>query len=115
MSEPKRYDMTWGKDDDDYIFVSPSEQPKGRWVKWEDYAALKTDLDYVRKMRTQETLDLQEMSNIVNEVRAENERLRKAGDDLEFLVCFNYEGDIKGDKHCMGILDAWLAAKERNR
>ena len=40
MSEPKRYDMTWGKDEDDYIFVSPSEQPKGRWVKWEDYERL---------------------------------------------------------------------------
>lgn len=56
----------------------------GEWVQWQDYARLK----------------------------AEVERLRKAGDDLEFLVCFNYEGDIKGDEHCIKILDAWNAAKE---
>lgn len=50
----------------------------GEWVLHSEYEKIKADLDYVRRMRTQETLDLQEMSNIVNEVRAENERLRFA-------------------------------------
>ena len=91
MSEPKRYgfpDCECDATDEFYMEdKGMCELLDGGFVKWEDYAALK----------------------------AEVERLRKAGDDLEFLVCFNYEGDIKGDKHCMGILDAWLAAKERNR
>ena len=45
MSDPKRYDMSWGKDDDDFIFVSPMESERGRWVRWEDYDRLKDKVE----------------------------------------------------------------------
>ena len=38
-----RYSMSWGKDEDNSIYVSPTEQPKGDWVKYEDYARLLCD------------------------------------------------------------------------
>jgi ribulose kinase len=41
MSDPKRYGMSWGKDEEGYIYISPHESPKGMWVKWEDYQSLK--------------------------------------------------------------------------
>lgn len=81
--------------------------------------ALKRDLleksAEMRRLHQKRVHDLNAIGGEQEEVarlKAEVERLRKAGDDLEFLVCFNYEGDIKGDEHCIRILDAWNAAKE---
>ena len=48
----------------------------------------------------------------VARLKAEVERLTKAGDDLAFLACFHYDhGDISKDKHSVAILDAWENAK----
>jgi hypothetical protein len=41
VGEAKRYGMSWGKDEEGYIYISPHESPKGMWVKWEDYQSLK--------------------------------------------------------------------------
>lgn len=40
MSDIKRYSMTWGKDDDNSIYVSPVTQRNGRWVKHQDHQAV---------------------------------------------------------------------------
>ena len=47
-------------------------------------------------------------------LKAEVERLRKAGDAVVLLVYY-YKlrlGDISKDKHTMGVINAWKAAKE---
>jgi hypothetical protein len=49
MDEVKRYGMTWHLDDDDFVYVSPKELPNGQWVRWDDYARLKTEVELVRK------------------------------------------------------------------
>jgi hypothetical protein len=55
--------------------------PEGNWVGYADYAAL----------------------------QAENERLRKAGDDMHNLIgCGFYEPNSELDN----LMKAWLAAKE---
>ena len=101
MSEPKRYDMTWGKDEDDYIFVSPSEQPKGRWVSWEDYARLleeKSGWEWEMEL----TLDY------LTAERVKVERLRKAGDRMKSLLSVS---DIPVDVY-WEALSEWNAAVE---
>ena len=68
---------------------------------------------YVRIENYQFTQKMAENLEAENaRLKAEVERLRKAGDDLEFLACFNYSGDINEDEHSIKILDAWNAAKE---
>ena len=44
MSEPKRFSMMWGKDEDGCIYVSPFEHLHGDWVRHGDYARLKADV-----------------------------------------------------------------------
>jgi hypothetical protein len=36
----KRYAMSWGTDEDEFVYVSPTESTNGNWVKFDDYAAL---------------------------------------------------------------------------
>ena len=45
MSDPIRYAMSWGTDEDEFVYVSPVEQPNGNWVKFEDYARLKAEAE----------------------------------------------------------------------
>jgi hypothetical protein len=89
MSEPKRYNFSativHHIDGETTAALKYHTEPDGLFVSYEDYARLK----------------------------AEVERLTKAGDDLAFLACFHYDhGDISKDKHSVAILDAWDAAKE---
>jgi hypothetical protein len=49
MSEPIRYAMSWATDEDEFVYVSPKEQPNGNWVKWEDYARLKAEVERLTK------------------------------------------------------------------
>jgi uncharacterized small protein (DUF1192 family) len=66
-----RYAMSWGKDEDGSIYVSPTEQPKGNWVKYEDYARLLCDSVH----------DLNQIGGLQEEnarLRAEVERLTDA-------------------------------------
>ena len=95
MNEPKRYGFHWLEcDATDEAYMAENgmtELKDGGFVLWQDYALLKAENA---------------------RLKAEVERLRKAGDDLEFLACFNYSGDINEDEHSIKILDAWNAAKE---
>ena len=105
MSEPKRYDMTWGKDEDDYIFVSPSEQPKGRWVSWEDYARLleeKSGWEWEMEL----TLDY------LTAERVKVERLRKAGDAMELTLQADFNGCPYEPLIVSQAIHYWRAAKE---
>ena len=36
----KRYTMSWGTDEDEFVYVSPTESTNGNWVKFDDYASL---------------------------------------------------------------------------
>jgi hypothetical protein len=77
-------------------------------------ARLKAELDYVRKMRTQETLDLQEMSDLNNAFRAEVERLRKAGDAMADIdSCFDGNTPItQGVGSVFKIVKRWKDANK---
>ena len=81
-----RYFMSWGKDEDGSIYVSPTEQPNGNWVHHSDYSRLK----------------------------AEVERLRKAGDAMASSIQFNEEmsQDYNGPTIVHQSVKAWNAAKE---
>jgi uncharacterized small protein (DUF1192 family) len=92
-----RYAMSWGKDVDGSIYVSPTEQPKGNWVKYEDYARLLCDSVH----------DLNQIGGLQEEnarLKAEVERLRKAGDAMERSLAFEYPDSPK--------VKDWNAAKE---
>lgn len=86
MSEPKRYGhkaIIYPKADDDTYITIPVEEPDGHWITYADYARLK----------------------------AEVERLRKAGDALaeEIIGCYRGEGYDPADSE---TLPKWKAAKE---
>jgi len=49
MSEPKRYAMSWATDENEFVYVSPKEQANGNWVKWDDYARLKDEVERLTK------------------------------------------------------------------
>jgi len=46
VSEPKRYERCYHKD---YIPEGMEEHYNGKWVKWEDYARLKADIERLTK------------------------------------------------------------------
>lgn len=50
MSEPKRYERCYHKD---YIPEGMEEHYNGKWVKWEDYARLKAEVERLRKLGTE--------------------------------------------------------------
>ena len=79
MSEPKRYERCYHKD---YIPEGMEEHYNGKWVKWEDYARLK----------------------------AEVERLTKAGDAMQTRLNF-FQKRWDSDELCEEA-EAWNAAKE---
>ena len=83
MSDPVRYDEVWGEWSGEPAGLAPTKG--GEWVKWEDYASLK----------------------------AEVERLRKAGDEMAEA------GGLAGCSECFGMYDrlenalkAWNDAQE---
>ena len=79
MSEPIRYT---GKTEGSLLGSPHWEHPKGEWVKWEDYARLK----------------------------AEVERLTKAGDEMWKVIWL--AECIAGVEHTEKSALAWNAAKE---
>ena len=101
-----RYAMSWGKDEDGSIYVSPTEQPKGNWVKYEDYASLLCDsvhdLNQIGGLQ-QELAELRASSFVTAVPVEQYERVVKAGD----AVCespYLWENDP--------AVIAWRAAKE---
>ena len=41
--------MSWAIDENEFVYVSPTEQANGNWVKWEDYARLKAEVERLTK------------------------------------------------------------------
>jgi hypothetical protein len=104
-----RYAMSWGKDEDGSIYVSPTEQPKGNWVKWEDYSKLQAEVERL------DTLCKQLMAQH-SDISCENIMLRKAGDAMASSIQFNEEmaQDYNGPTIVHKSVQRWNAAKEGN-
>ena len=113
-----RYAMSWGKDEDGSIYVSPTEQPKGNWVKYEDYARLLCDSvhDLNQIGGLQQELARLRASSFVTAVPCEQyERVVKAGDALHksMLECGPNEMAEEFDHdRWWASYYAWNAAKE---
>ena len=45
MSAAIRHAMAWNKDEEGCIYVFPVQQADGNWIKWEDYARLKAEVE----------------------------------------------------------------------
>ena len=109
-----RYAMSWGKDEDGSIYVSPTEQPKGNWVKYEDYARLLCDSvhDLNQIGGLQQELARLRASSFVTAVPVEEyERVVKAGD----LLCFHYISLARKrwpDDPLPSSVTDWTSAKE---
>jgi hypothetical protein len=41
--------MAWNKDEEGCIYVFPVQQADGNWIKWEDYAKLKAEVERLTK------------------------------------------------------------------
>ena len=94
--------------------------PAGNWVGYADYAALQAEVELLTKERNhyrwasindgiacnERARENQDLENQIEALKAENERLRKAGDGL-FGIAYN-AGPAEGR---VEKLDAWRAAK----
>lgn len=131
MSEPKRYAMTWLTDEDAGIYViSPTEQPKGNWVNYADYANFKAENEELHKdyealadehtklidrnarlkAEVEETKDaLLKHSTENHRLQVERQRLIKAGDAILNGWQSNSGSDVERfTKACW----LWITAKE---
>ena len=129
MSEPKRYERCYHKD---YIPEGMEEHYNGKWVKWEDYARLKAEVDRLAKCEgyhytavavsmlkeqlQQKHIDYVESRKaneanveMIKRLKDEVERLTKAGDALENWIAWVCESPVGT---AAGVRDAWDAAKE---
>lgn len=105
-----RYSMSWGKDEDNSIYVSPTEQPKGDWVKYEDYARLLCDSvhDLNQIGGLQQELARLRASSFVTAVPVEQyERVVDAGDSIITITCQHVHPTMANL-----ALREWNAAKE---
>jgi hypothetical protein len=113
-----RYAMSWGKDEDGSIYVSPTEQPKGNWVKYEDYARLLCesvhDLNQIGGLQ-QELAELRAASFVTAVPCEQYERVVKAGDALYKSMleigCNEMADNFQYDAW-WGSMNDWNAAKE---
>lgn len=75
--------MSWGKDEDGSIYVSPTVQPNGKWIAYEDYTRLKADAErlehQVRYWRIEAETDNARWLRCLEDI----ERLRKEGKPTE--------------------------------
>jgi len=118
MSEPKRYT---GKTENSLLGSPHWEHPEGEWVKYEDYAELKAEAERYRLASLR--VDVSELHAQFNRalfddtiaenarLKAEVERLTKAGDEMAGLIQAIYEGEFSGRCEWKELED-WNAAKE---
>jgi hypothetical protein len=83
VSEPKRYYANWSLDDDDMVVTHMAEDPKGGYIKLEDYARLKAEVERVGAENSHLNKGIYSLSLNVGQLKDEVERLTKAGD----LIC----------------------------
>ena len=113
MSEPKRYDrreiydVTYQAVGDECL---PEPSENGEFVRWEDYARLQAEVERLMQEYSDAT---NHYNKLHNDLQAEVERLRKAGDELALsLAAFHllHRGSI--DTTTQPDIVAWNAAKE---
>ena len=130
MREPIRHAMMWGKDEDDSIYVFPVQKTNGNWVKWEDYSKLQTEVERLDDLvlATKQVIAQHEMfyatkwleknfpKSCTESFQAENarlkaevERLRKAGDAMADIIGFAM---ARTDGQDPKLVREWNAAKE---
>jgi hypothetical protein len=99
MSEPKRYDS--------YGPHSIKESWYGEYVRYEDYARLKAEVERLTAFTTRTIIPNEEL-------QAQVERLRKAGDAMASSIQFNEEmaKDYNGPTIVHQSVQRWNAAKE---
>jgi hypothetical protein len=80
-----------------------SEEDDGMWVKWEDYARLKAEVERLTDCKAQ-----------ADRFKAEVNRLTKAGDAMASSIQFNEEmaQDYNGPAIVHQSVQRWNAAKE---
>jgi hypothetical protein len=97
--------------------------PAGNWVGYAEYADLQAKVERLTKERdhyqwastndgiacNERARENQDLENQIADLKAENERLRKAGDAL--LTCLDYPKAVWPDSVNPRI-EAWRAAKE---
>ena len=113
MSEPKRWFADYSLDADDQVVTHMAEDPKGGFVKWEDYARLKAEVERLTERNQHlEQIDSYLQSANLNaeeqrslELEAQVERLTKAGNNLA-RYAINRDKDLEIDE-----VEAWNAAK----
>jgi uncharacterized small protein (DUF1192 family) len=95
--------------------------PEGNWVGYADYAALQAEVERLTKERdhyqwastndgiacNERARENQHLENQIADLQAENERLRKAGDELARVAIPSYILDTK-----VKAIEGWNAAKE---
>ena len=109
MSEPKRYDrreiydVTYQAAGDECL---PEPSENGEFVRWEDYARLQAEVERLMQEYSDAT---NHYNKLHNDLQAEVERLRKAGDELLHEWSSGDETDGRNFKKGLVL---WNAAKE---
>jgi len=75
MSEPKRYFADWSLDADDQVVTHMAEDPQGGFVKWEDYASLKAEVERLTLENDIRQNNMNEMFKEIKEGREAYQRL----------------------------------------
>ena len=110
MSEPKRYDrreiydVTYQAVGDECL---PEPSENGEFVRWEDYARLQAEVERLMQEYSDAT---NHYNKLHNDLQAEVERLRKAGDAMASLI--KYEPRVNTFDPIPQVVKAWNAAKE---
>ena len=104
----KRYAMSWGTDEDEFVYVSPTESTNGNWVKYEDYARLQQervhDLNQIGGL--QQELARLRASSFVTAVPVEQyERVVMAGDEMLDHIQTGWVSEYRA-------IEGWKSAKE---
>lgn len=118
MSDPKRYHLYAGLQCEAFTTAKAvlmfSEEEDGMWVKWQDYARLKAEVE-----RLTVAADWKTPARKIQALEEENERLRKAGDAmvdelqmLEEVVRFKRHQTTMDCRKENPRVKAWNAAKE---
>lgn len=108
MADPARYTVDPVLNEGSQTAGLHTERtPYGEWVKWHDFQDYK---DAQRRNKSEATavklgLEVVSLNNRIEELTAENERLRKAGDEL-------YKWAGAENRPSQQVYAAWLAAKE---
>jgi hypothetical protein len=121
MSEPKRYSIEGVKQNDDLISATVTIGPaaNGDWVRWEDYARLKRQVEELKEQPDPLTAYLYaaELSkDNVRRLKAFAERLIKAGDAIALDYAERIEIEAgqpaKTLMRKLPVLRSWAAAKK---